>query len=121
MAHAACSFKHVSCDFPSADQPFEERCSILQRHSHVLQLELILAAQRTHSKRAFASTHRLIGAYRMDLSPEHDGREDQKEETLKAEENEEDDGCWWGEVAALWKREQRISQSLQRSVNNAVF
>lgn len=57
----------------------------------------------------------------MDLSPEHDGREDQKEETLEAEENEEDDGCWWGEVAALWKGEQRTTQSIQRPVNNAVF
>lgn len=111
MTHAASSFRRVSCDFPSADQPFEERCSILKRHSRVLQLKFLLAAQRTHSKRAVSSTHRLIGADGMDLSPEHDGREDQKEETLEAEENEEDDGCWWGEVAALWKGEQRTTQS----------
>lgn len=44
---------------------------------------------------------RLIRADGMDLSPEHDGREDQKEETLEAKENEEDDGRWWREVTAL--------------------
>lgn len=37
----------------------------------------------------------------MDLSPEHDGREDEKEEALEAEEDEEDDGCRRREVAAL--------------------
>lgn len=41
----------------------------------------------------------------MDLGAEHDRREDQKEETLEAEEDEEDDGCWWGKVTALWRRE----------------
>lgn len=37
----------------------------------------------------------------MDLSPEHDGCEDEKEEALEAEQDEKDDGCRWGEVAAL--------------------
>lgn len=41
----------------------------------------------------------------MDLRPEHDCREDQKEETLEAEEDEEDDSCWWREIAALWGEE----------------
>lgn len=44
----------------------------------------------------------------MDLSPEHDGGEDQKEETLEAEQNEEDDGRWWREVTALWKDKERL-------------
>ena len=48
-------------------------------------------------------THRLIGADRMDLSPEHDCGEDEEEETLKAEEDEEDDSCWWREVTALYR------------------
>lgn len=47
----------------------------------------------------------------MDLSPEHDGCEDEKEETLEAEENEEDDGRRWREVTALWKDEERSDQS----------
>lgn len=50
-------------------------------------------------------THRLIAADRMDLSPKHDCREDQKEEPLEAEQDEEDDGCWWGKITALWRRE----------------
>lgn len=51
-------------------------------------------------------THRLITADRMDLGPEHDGREDQKEETLEAEEDEEDDSCWWRKITALWREEE---------------
>lgn len=47
----------------------------------------------------------------MDLSSEHDGGEDQKEETLEAEQNEEDDGRWRREATALWKDEERIAQS----------
>lgn len=46
-------------------------------------------------------THRFISADGVDLSPKHDCSEDQKEETFKAEEDEEDDSCWWREVAAL--------------------
>lgn len=46
-------------------------------------------------------THRLIGADGVDLSPKHDCSEDQKEKTLKAEEDEEDDSCWWREVTTL--------------------
>lgn len=52
-----------------------------------------------------AFAHRLITADRMNLGPEHDRREDQKEETLEAEEDEEDDSCWWGKITALWRRE----------------
>lgn len=47
----------------------------------------------------------------MDLSPEHDGREYEKEETLEAEEDEEDDGGRWREVTALWKDEESRDQS----------
>lgn len=50
------------------------------------------------------STHSLISTDRVDLSPKHDRSEDQEEETLKAEEDEENDGCWWREVTALWRR-----------------
>lgn len=32
-------------------------------------------------------THRLVGADGVNLSPKHDGREDQKEKTLEAEED----------------------------------
>lgn len=59
-------------------------------------------------------THRLITADRMDLGPEHDRREDQKEETLEAEEDEEDDSCWWRKITALWGEEATPSQSVHK-------
>ena len=49
-------------------------------------------------------THRLIGTDGVDLGPEHDCSEDQKEEALKGEEDEEDDRWWGREVTALWRR-----------------
>lgn len=60
-----------------------------------------------HSSVSVGITHRLIRTDRMDLSPKHDGCEDQKEEALEAEEDEEDDGCWWREVTALWGEERK--------------
>lgn len=48
-------------------------------------------------------TYRLVAADGVDLGPKHDCSEDQKEETLKAEEDEEDDSCWGREVTALWR------------------
>lgn len=47
------------------------------------------------------TTHRLVGADGVDLSPEHDRGEDQEEETLEAEKDEEDDRHRWREAAAL--------------------
>lgn len=44
---------------------------------------------------------RLVGADGVDLGPKHDCCEDEKEETLEAEEDKEDDSCWWREVTAL--------------------
>lgn len=44
---------------------------------------------------------RLVGADGVDLGPKHDCGEDQKEETLEAEDDEEDDRCWGREVTAL--------------------
>lgn len=39
----------------------------------------------------------------MDLGAEHDRGEEQKEESLEAEEDEEDDRSRGGEVTALWR------------------
>lgn len=67
---------------------------------------LTISTEEVHRRDGEATaafTHRLIGADGVDLRPEHDSSEDQKEETLKAEEDEEDDGRWWGEVTALWR------------------
>lgn len=66
-----------------------------------------------------AFTHRLITADRMDLGPEHDGREDQKEEPLEAEEDEEDDGCRWRKIAALWREEQQHHSQRTRTAVRA--
>ena len=59
--------------------------------------------ERLPQRRA-VSTHRLVGADGVDLSSEHDGGEDEEEEALKAQEDEEDNGRWRREGAALWGR-----------------
>lgn len=56
--------------------------------------------------------HRLVAADGVNLGPEHDGSEDQKEEAFEAEEDEEDDGGWWREVTALWQRGKREKKQL---------
>lgn len=46
-------------------------------------------------------THRLIRTDGMDLGAKHHRGEDEKEETLKAQEDEEDDCCWRWEGTAF--------------------
>lgn len=69
------------------------------------------AGQARHPGKRAAGTHvymyicsmpyRLVIADGVDLGPEHDSREGEEEEALKAQEDEQDDGDRWGEVAAL--------------------
>lgn len=47
-------------------------------------------------------TYSLVGADRVDLGAKHHRGKDEEEETLKAQEDEEDDCSWRREGTALW-------------------
>lgn len=58
-------------------------------------------------------TYSLISTDGMDLGAEHHRCEDEEEETLKAQEYEEDDCCWRREGTALWDREGHGGKEVQ--------
>lgn len=82
----------------------------------LLRHDLSITKPKKHRVRQVTVSYRLIGADGVNLRAKHDSGEDQEEEAFEAQEDEEDDGCWWREGAALCtgRERKRIRRRMRR-------